>query len=66
MASYPERPNLNFDILYKDFDAILSEISKLEIGQAILRMLKFCIIWPINLSNQINLLSLLLLLKACV
>ena len=25
MASYPERPNLNFDILYKDFDAILSE-----------------------------------------
>ena len=29
MASYPERPNLNFDILYKDFDIILSEISKL-------------------------------------
>ena len=29
MASYPERPNLNFDILHKDFDAILSEVSKL-------------------------------------
>ena len=29
MASYPERPNLNFDILYEDFDAILSEISRL-------------------------------------
>ena len=22
MASYPERPNLNFDILHKDFDAV--------------------------------------------
>ena len=29
MVSYVERPNLNFDILHKDFDAILSEISKL-------------------------------------
>ena len=29
MASYPEKPNLDFDILYKDCDAILSEISKL-------------------------------------
>ena len=29
MVSYPERPNLNFDILHKDFDAVLSEISKL-------------------------------------
>ena len=28
MASYPERPNLNFDVLHKDFEAILSEISK--------------------------------------
>ena len=28
MASYPERPNLNFDALHKDFDAILCEISK--------------------------------------
>ena len=28
MTSYPERPNLNFDILHKDFDAILSKISQ--------------------------------------
>ena len=28
MASYPERADLNFDILHKDFDAILREISK--------------------------------------
>ena len=55
MASYPERPNLNFDILHKDFDAISSEISKLSIEKAIVGMLKFCIIWPIKLSNQISL-----------
>ena len=28
MASYPEGANLNFDILHKDFDAILRKISK--------------------------------------
>ena len=28
MASYPERADLNFDILHKGFDAILIEISK--------------------------------------
>ena len=56
MASYPERPNLNFDILHKAFEAILSKISKFYIEQAILRMFKFCIIWPIKLSNQISLL----------
>ena len=28
MASYPEEANLNFDILHKDFDAILSKVSK--------------------------------------
>ena len=28
MTSYPERPNLDFDILHKDFDAILSDISQ--------------------------------------
>ena len=29
MVSDLERPNLNFDILHKDFHAVLSEISKL-------------------------------------
>ena len=28
MVSFPERADLNFDILHKDFDAILKEISK--------------------------------------
>ena len=28
MALYPERPDLNFEILHKDFEAILSEVSK--------------------------------------
>ena len=26
MASYLERPNLNFDMLHKDFDTLLGEI----------------------------------------
>ena len=33
VASYPETPNLNFDILHKDFDPILSEISKFQLGR---------------------------------
>ena len=31
MASYPERPNLNFDILHKDFDAIRNIKRDIEI-----------------------------------
>ena len=31
MELYLERANLNFDILHKDFDAILSKISKFKI-----------------------------------
>ena len=61
--NYLERANLNFDILHKHFDAILSKISKFYIERAILRMFKFCIIRSIKLSNVIILLSLLLLLK---
>ena len=32
MASYAERVNLNFDILHKDFDAILRKIKILNLA----------------------------------
>ena len=44
--------NLNFYILHKGFDAILSQVHRnFKVEQAFLRMLKFCINLPIELNN---------------
>ena len=43
-------PNLNFDILHEDIRAILNEILQFYFEEAILKMLKITINWPIKLT----------------